>query len=276
MRRAASSIRSASGAVLGVTLLALLAPMAAGCRGDRTDKPPRQFFPDMDDSPKVKPQTQSYFFEDGRAMREPVAGTVPFGRHASLRPATLEAQRLIAMERDDMLAEDDALYRGVNPDGSYVQRTPVRKVLGLPPGAPVDPRAVLSLVEEGKKQFLINCLPCHGASGDGDGLVGQRWSSPVPSYHQPQYYPGGEKGQDGYIFHVIRNGVANTPGAQPPLRMPSYAENVSPREAWAIVLYIRALQRTRLERLSDAGSSFSDDDGHGAVAASPAAKETTP
>lgn len=269
MRRAASSIRSGA-AVTGLTLLALLAPLAGGCRGDRTDKPPRQFFPDMDDSPKVKPQTQSYFFEDGRAMREPVAGTAPFGRHASLRPASAEAQRLIAMERDDMLAEDDALYRGVNPDGSYVERAPVRALLGVAPGQPIDPQAVASIIAQGREQFQINCLPCHGASGDGDGLVGQRWSAPIPSYHQPQYYPGGEKGQDGYIFHVIRNGVANTPGAEPPLRMPSYAENVSPREAWAIVLYIRALQRTRLERLSDAGGSSA------AVAATPAVKEATP
>ena len=42
--------------------LALAGGLLSGCRGDRSDKPPRQFFPDLDDSPKFKPQTKSEFF----------------------------------------------------------------------------------------------------------------------------------------------------------------------------------------------------------------------
>src|SRR3954470_16726593 len=70
--------RAGTGAALA---LALLGAGLAGCRGDREEKPPRQFFPDMDDQPKWKPQSQSEFFVDGRTMRKPVAGTVPFGRN---------------------------------------------------------------------------------------------------------------------------------------------------------------------------------------------------
>ena len=49
----------------------------------------------------------------------------------------------------------------------------------------------------------------------------------------------------------IRNGVANTPGALPALRMPGYAERISERDAWAIVAYLRALQATRQGELAD-------------------------
>lgn len=233
---------------VGIAAALASAGLAAlsGCRGDRSNDPPRQFFPDMDDSPKVKPQTQSYFFEDGRSMRMPVEGTLPFGRHSEASAGDARATALLERERADLLRASDALYRGVNPDGSYVERIPMRELLGLAPDEPIPADRVRALIALGEKKFDIYCIVCHGASGDGDGMVGARWASPIPSYHQPVYYPGGDKGQDGYIFHVIRNGVPNPPGVQPPLRMPSYAENVSERQAWAIVSFIRSLQQTRM------------------------------
>ena len=60
---------------LGSTAVLAVAGMPA-CRGERTDKPPRQFFPDMDDQPKYKAQSESPVFADGRSMREPVPGVV--------------------------------------------------------------------------------------------------------------------------------------------------------------------------------------------------------
>ncbi len=48
-----------------------------GCRGDRTDKPPRQFFPDMDDQPKKKAQSETEFFADGMSQRPLVEGVRP-------------------------------------------------------------------------------------------------------------------------------------------------------------------------------------------------------
>lgn len=232
---------------VGVCLLGVVLTTAAvglgGCRGERSAERPRQFFPGMDDQPKYKPQAQSDYFADGRTMREPVAGTVPFGRRADLNDEWVAPDET----RANLVRESDRVYRGVNNDGSYVDVIPVAELLG----EPVNPADMRSLIERGQDRYNIFCITCHGGAGDGDGMVGTQWATPIPSYHQPQYMPGGEKGQDGYLFHVIRNGVANTPGALPALRMPGYAERVSERDAWAIVAYLRSLQATRQGELAD-------------------------
>lgn len=236
-------------------MLGLLGAMAiigavssAGCRGERSADRPRQFFPGMDDQPKYRPQSESTFFADGRSMREPVPGTVPFGRRDDVSDEWVSFDE----RRADFLREDDQLYRGMNPDGSYVDTIPVRAVLGLAENEPVSPAAMKQLIEIGQDRFNIFCIVCHGGTGKGDGLVGMQWATPIPSYHQPQYYPGGEKGQDGYLFNVIRHGLANAPGLQPELRMPAYGDRISEREAWAIVAYVRVLQETRRGELADA------------------------
>lgn len=243
------SLRNLSRIALGVLLGAIVVTANVGCRGERTDKRPRQFFPGMDDQPKYKAQAQSKFFEDGRSMREPVAGTVPFGRQAALAygdtTEELASSTLrVALVRQDLLREDDRVYKGINPDGSYVLEAPIRALVGTSEGDPLDPALVSQLVQRGQERFNIFCMVCHGKLGDGDGMVGAQWSYPLPNFHDPAYQPGATKGQDGYIFHVIRNGVANQPGAEPALRMPSYAGQINARDAWAIVLYFRALQES--------------------------------
>jgi mono/diheme cytochrome c family protein len=226
-----SRIRT-SGRAVALTLCALtLAGATVGCRGDRSKEPPRQFFPGLDDQPKYKAQTKHEFFGDERSERLPVAGTVAFGRPYS-------------DERADFLRADDGVYRGVDASGAWLERMPVEGVLR-------QGESFRDLIALGRTTFDIYCMPCHGGLGVGGqaapfaGLVGQRWSYPIPNLHDPQYQPGGEKGQDGYLFHVIRNGVANAPGQMPPLRMPGYAENVSEHEAWAVVAYLRTLQTAR-------------------------------
>lgn len=220
--------------LLAVVALAGLAA-AAGCRGDRTTKRPHQFFPDLDDQPKLKAQGQSMFFADGRSMRPPVPGTVAFGNHAEMswRDPAAEAYSLERIENDraDILRDDPAIYLGIGPDGEYVKTIPI----------PVTPE----LMQLGAKKYNIYCIACHGVAGNGKGAVGLQWSYPLPDFHAPQYQPGGEKGADGYIFHVIRNGVANAPGQLPALKMPSYAQQVGEREAWGVVAYFRALQNAR-------------------------------
>lgn len=223
-------------------VLASFALVLGGCRGERSDKPPRQFFPDLDDQPKYKAQSASTFFADGRAMREPVRGTVPFGS----RPYTIAFEGKDFSDRDGFLKADRRVYEGKEPvldaDGSivmepgtstprevYVERIPVT----------VD----AELLALGEKKYNIYCIVCHSQTGDGKGTVGTRWSYPLPSFHDPKYYRGGEKGQDGYLFHVIRYGVPNEGENAPyPLKMPAYATKVSEREAWAIVAYLRAIQ----------------------------------
>jgi len=241
---------------LAILALCLAATPLAGCRGDRTQKPPRQFFPGLDDQPKYKAQAESSFFADQRTAREPVAGTVAFGKRYELVYGSTEQERemfreQIAMERRQFLRVDDTLVRGVDAQGNYLKRIPIQTVLGIPEGEAIPEADMRRFVELGKKNYDINCAICHGGTGEGNGLVGQQWSYPLPSFHGPQYQPGGEKGQDGYIFHTIRNGVANTPGVQPALKMPAYSERIDVEEAWAVVAYFRALQRARSAQLDE-------------------------
>jgi mono/diheme cytochrome c family protein len=116
------------------------------------------------------------------------------------------------------------------PKFTYVERIPV----------PVD----MDLLKLGQKKFDIMCMPCHGMTGMGDGMVGRNWAYALPNFHDAKYQPGGELGQDGYIFNVIRNGVPN-PGGNWERKMPSYARKLSIEETWAVVSYFRALQLHR-------------------------------
>ncbi len=226
--------------------LALLAASTAlvGCRGDRSDNPPRQFLPDLDDQLRYEPQGTSRFFTEyvdhetgesyGRTMREPVAGTVPFGNE----PYAATVMGVDFSDRADYLREDDAYYRGKNADGSFVEKIPV----------PV----TLELLDLGEAQFNIYCRVCHGGLGEGNGMVAERWSTPIPTYHQPQYMAGGEKGTDGFLFHTARNGVPNPGGGKAyEFKMRGYATKISVEETWAIVAYIRTLQAMRSGALHD-------------------------
>jgi mono/diheme cytochrome c family protein len=235
----------------GLLLAALAASAVAlpGCRGDREDKPPHQFFPDLDDAPKFKPQTRNDFFPDGRSMRPTVANTVAFGRWdaapgAEVQPGDPAMLASLAPERDELLREDDAMYRGVRgttPDGKplYVERIPI----------PVDE----ALLARGQERFTIYCSVCHGILGRGEGMVGQRWTGrTVANFHDPKYSDPKEpdqKGADGFIYHTAMNGVVDpTTGAQ---KMPPYNHALSERDAWAIVAYIRVLQEQQRGSIND-------------------------
>lgn len=238
--RPPTSVSAKPRAILATTLVLGAAVLAGlpGCRGDRSDSPPRQFFPDMDDSPKFKPQTGTEFFVDGRAMRPSVPGTVPFGRSASAA----------GEDRGALLRGDIGVYFGKQTvktaDGKSVD-----EFLKLMPAAviqgdsPVDREADLArLLKRGEERFNIYCSVCHNYDAKGGGQVGKQWSYPLPNLIDKTYIdrddPQG-KGRDGYLFHTIRNGVLNPDGTW---KMPPYAHAVNERDAWAIVLHLRKLQ----------------------------------
>jgi mono/diheme cytochrome c family protein len=77
---------------------------------------------------------------------------------------------------------------------------------------------------------------CHGETGYGDGMIVRRGFRKPPSYHTPEL----RAARVGHLFDVITNGW----GA-----MPNYSAQVPPRDRWAIIAYIRALQ------LSQAGDA---------------------
>lgn len=222
----------------GASLLMVSAMTA--CRGERTDKPPRQFLPDMDDQPRFNPQSQTQFFENTRTMREPVEGTVAFGYSAVLMDTDWNQANL--EKRATLLKDDSAVYFGTNEDGTPVDRIPVE----------VTPE----LLARGAERFGIYCSVCHGFGGEGatpsgGGMAGRKWSAPVPALIAEKYRHGGEKGADGFIFGVIRNGVWGADGAN---RMPSYSHAIDEHDAWAIVAHLRVLQNAStgtLDQLDD-------------------------
>ncbi len=92
---------------------------------------------------------------------------------------------------------------------------------------PLPPTA--ALLQRGRERFDIYCAPCHGRSGYGDGMVVRRGFPAPPSYHTDAL----RHAPDSHFYQVITHGY----GVMYP-----YAARVSPRDRWAIVAYIRALQ----------------------------------
>jgi len=121
------------------------------------------------------------------------------------------------------LRDSVELYRGRTQEGEYVERVPIavnREVL-----------------ERGQDKYNTFCSPCHGKSGAGNGVImrGDYGYAIAQSYHSERL----RNVADGYIYDVITNGYNN---------MPPYSHQIPVRDRWAIVTYIRALQRSQHAR----------------------------
>lgn len=234
---AVNTTRSVSRATLAcvLTLGALATLPLGGCRGDRTDKPPRRFFPDMDYQPKLKAQSETEFFEDGKSQRDLVEGVVPFSNHSLVAPEGSEAEwaQMRRQYRENMLKADETYYFGLvagsDPETPrYVERMPVE--------------LTQELIERGAERYNIYCAMCHGydAVGNESGTVGRLMNvRPINLLDDKYRDRSGEFGSDGYLFHVIREGLWSPDGTN---RMPAYGYAVDEHDAWAIVAYIRVLQ----------------------------------
>lgn len=103
-------------------------------------------------------------------------------------------------------------------------------------------------LEEGKVLYLRFCSPCHGETGQGDGLVGAKFKG-VPNYTQGRYATLPE----GHIFHVITHGRG---------RMMPHGTQVNPEERWKISMYVKMLQKGQVDvgsgDTADAGSQSTD------------------
>src|SRR5215471_12830322 len=94
------------------------------------------------------------------------------------------------------------------------------------------------LLDRGEERYKIFCTPCHGLQGDGNGMISLRGMKHPPSFHQDRL----RQAPNGYFYDNITNGF----GA-----MQGYSAQIPPRDRWAIIAYVRALQLSRNARAAD-------------------------
>ena len=94
------------------------------------------------------------------------------------------------------------------------------------------------LLARGEERYKIFCSPCHGLQGDGNGMIAMRGMKHPPSYHQDRL----RQAPNGYFYDNITNGF----GA-----MYGYSAQIPPRDRWAIIAYVRALQLSRNAKVAD-------------------------
>jgi cytochrome c553 len=156
---------------------------------------------DMHDAPRYDPLESSNFFADGQSARPLVANTVARGQ----------------------LREDRHLYEGI-VDGKPAETFPM----------PVTEEEM----KRGQERFNIFCAPCHGRTGEGNGMIVQRGFRQPPSYHEDRL----RNAPVGYFFDVMTHGF----GA-----MQDYSAQVPVADRWAIAAYIRALQLSERAGVED-------------------------
>jgi mono/diheme cytochrome c family protein len=120
--------------------------------------------------------------------------------------------------------EDEGPYTGKNPDGSYLTRIPTT----------VDEK----VLARGQERFNIYCSPCHDKTGAGQGLVIKR-GYPLPINLAGDHAKGLK---DGEVFDIVSNGIRNMPG---------YRTQVPAADRWAIVSWVRVLQRSQNAKIDD-------------------------
>ncbi len=199
--------------LLILSLMAMLPPViAANARSKPGPGRPLNLIQDMDLQAKFKAQSENDLFADKRSQRTQVVGTVAHGETYL----------------------DTHFNEGV-VDGMWATSTPSQ--------IPTD----MKLLLRGQERFNIYCTPCHGYSGSGDGAVNQRALELVSNAEGPvngTVWVAAKSLHDatvtiqpmGQLFNTVTNGVRNMAG---------YASQIPIEDRWAIVAYVRALQRSQ-------------------------------
>lgn len=195
----------------------------AGFRGSFSKKPPIEIFPDMDHQQKFQPQHQNKFFADQSSARKPVAGTVPLGY-------TLPGSYFTNQASNAKTGDQKGFSKGTD----YYNTGRMGAVYG--DGLPLELSAVV--LTRGQERYGIHCAVCHGAAGQGNGIVTNYGLNGVANLQQERI----RTMPDGQIFNTITHGK-NTMGA--------YGANIAVEDRWAIIAYIRALQRSQNATLAD-------------------------
>jgi mono/diheme cytochrome c family protein len=158
---------------------------------------------DMHDQPRVKPLAASEFFANGSGARVPPEGTVARG----------------------LLRADREFETGRGADDSLLATLPAVEQARFD----ADRRGYLL---RGRERFEIFCSPCHGKTGEGEGMVVRRGYKQPSSFHVDRL----RQAPLGYLFDNMTNGFGV---------MPSYAAQIPVADRWAIAAYLRTLQLSR-------------------------------
>jgi mono/diheme cytochrome c family protein len=231
-----------------VLLLALVPPgLIALSRSRPSPVPPLHPILDMVRQPKFKPQAVNPMFADGRAMRPLVPGAE--ARQDLLVPAEMLNDPSLPHfidGRSKPLQPQDAEQFERLTQGTQRKSDGKREFVAQIP-VPVS----MDLMRRGRERFNIYCAPCHGAGGYGDGMVDRRaaemqaagadtaagWVAPT-SYHSKDL----RARPVGHLFNTISNGIRT---------MPAYDKQISIFDRWAIVVYVKALQRSQDAQAED-------------------------
>jgi len=162
------------------------------------------------DRPPISPQQNMQFQERFNAQQEN-----PFFENNMAMREPVEG----TISRG-ALRQDTALYEGTGEDGQYITENPME--------------VTRSFLYRGKERYDIYCAVCHGGTGDGQGIImtGQYGYVPAPTFHRSASY----EMSDGELYSAITNGIRT---------MPPYNTQIKVEDRWAIVAYIRALQRSQ-------------------------------
>jgi len=210
-----------------ISLLCTIALVAVfGFRGQKSTGSPLEIFPDMVRQMKVRAQAPLGFFADGRGPRLPVAGTVPIGYEMpNPQGARSGAGPAEAAVRPAFAFSEGTDYYNTGKMGD-------RWGTGLPVAVTAE------LLKRGQQRFNITCAMCHGASANGKGVTKQFGLTTVATLQDERI----RKMADGEIFNTITNGK-NT--------MMAYGPNIVVSDRWAIIAYLRALQRSQAASIVD-------------------------
>ncbi len=205
----------------------VVALAGTACRGQTSSEPPIVVFRGMHEMPRYDVQEEAPYFDDGRAMRPVVPGTLP--QEAVVEPDVAE---------------------GVDASGNYVSVIPPGAMQHFASGG-AGSGAMRAMLDRGQQRFNIYCAPCHGYAGDGQGMVSQRAlglgvAFAAANLHDEQFLHI----PDGRMFMTISNGVRS---------MPAYRGQIPVYDRWAIVAYVRALQLHQ----ADPAAAAADDDHDG-------------
>lgn len=197
-----------------ISLLPLL--VIARARVSKSREPRIHIIQDMDNQEKIKAQRASAVFADGRGARFPVGMT----REQPLGTTVARGDQIT-------LKTDTHFFEG-RVNGEWA--------MAFPPQVTVDER----LLRRGQERFNIYCAPCHGYDGAGNGTVnhkgnsgerpGWTWVKPLSVNDQTV-----RDRASGHLFNTITHGIRT---------MPAYGDQIPEQDRWAIVAYVRALQRS--------------------------------